>query len=120
MAKDAYEQLEIHAVEDIQAKELLSAASNDLTEIARIRNQVLARLDQNRSFYAELLNDGQSNFAPYLTRSLTGLRDQSRSASVLERSVIDDANNFIRHAQESASEEKRGSFGWLAEFMPAN
>ncbi len=84
------------------------------------RAKILARLDESRSYYAGLLDTGESHFSPYLTRSLAGLRDRSRSLGRFEQAVVEDADNFIRHAHEAGADDIRGSYGWLSEFIPAD
>jgi hypothetical protein len=80
---------------------------------------VQARLDQSRSFYAELVARGGHEFRPYLQRSLAGLLDPSRSLPGLEGDAIEDAARFVRHATADGSERPEGSFAWLTDFLPA-
>jgi hypothetical protein len=96
----------------------LETADADIAAIAAARETVLARLDQSRSYYGELVERASTHFRPYLTRSLAGLLDRSRSLPGFEGRVVEDAGRFVEHATGAGVARAEGSIAWLADFLP--
>jgi Caspase domain len=120
MASRARGELAALAETEPDAQVALGPADADIAAIEAARETVLERLDQSRSYYGELVERGSTRFRPYLTRSLAGLLDRSRSLPGFEGRVAEDAGRFVRHADADGVERTRGSIGWLADFLPGS
>ena len=81
---------------------------------------MLDRLDQSRTYYAELLDRGRRYFGGSFDRSLAALREKSRSVRDFEQRAMGDAETFIRHATTLAETKPEGSYAWLADFLPGD
>ena len=101
------------------ARAMLVSADRDIEAIAAARARVLDRLDENRTFYAGLLERGRSGFLPYLERSTAGLLEKSRGFPAFGTDLIGDADLFIRHAAQLGTELPEGSYEWIADFLPS-
>ena len=80
--------------------------------------RVLEQLDASRSYYAELVERGETALRPWLARSLPGLIDRARGLPAAEGRLVEDAGTFIRHASEAGARRPEGSYAWLADFLP--
>jgi hypothetical protein len=120
MARRARGQLAALAETQPEARVALGPADEDIAAIEAARATVLARLDQSRSYYGDLVERGSTSFRPYLARSLTGLLDRSRSLPGFEGRVAEDAGRFVRHADQDGVERARGSMAWLVDFLPGD
>jgi uncharacterized caspase-like protein len=98
------------------ARAALPEADADIAAIRETEARVQARLDQSRSFYAELIARGSRDFRPYLARSLAGLLERPRMPG--DGRVMEDAGRFVRHATADGVERAEGSMAWLADFLP--
>jgi hypothetical protein len=96
----------------------LDAAKADLAAIETARQTVLARLDESRSYYAELVGRGQSELAGYLPRALAGLVAKARTVPSVEGRLLGNAELFIQHASAAGSRDSEGSYSWLVDFLP--
>jgi len=101
------------------ARTMLISADRDIEAITAARARVLNRLDENRTFYANLLERGRSDFLPYLERSTAGLLEKSRGFPAFGTDLIGDADLFIRHAAQLGTETPEGSYEWIADFLPS-
>jgi hypothetical protein len=122
MAGRARAELAALAAGDAAAREtvapVLATADSDIAAIDAARDRVLARLDESREYYAELLASARGEFRPYLSRSLAGLMDSSRSLRALEARGLETSRLFIRHATAVEDTLPEGSYAWLADFLP--
>jgi len=98
--------------------ELLAKADADIAAIEAARDQTLARLDEIRTFYGELVERASQDFRPYLSRSLAGLPDRPRGLPDPEGRVVEDAALFVQHATADGVARAEGSMAWLADFLP--
>ena len=101
-----------------EARAALPDADADVAAIREAKARVEARLDQSRSYYADLVARGSRDLRPYLARSLAGLLDRSRSLPGFEGRVVEDAGRFVAHAAGDGVERAQGSMAWLADFLP--
>lgn len=118
MAGRARAELAALAIEDEAARPVLDAADADIAAIDAARDRVLARLDESREYYAELLATARGEFRPYLSRSLAGLMDGARSLRALEAKGLEASRQFIRHATAAEETIPEGSYAWLADYLP--
>lgn len=106
------------AAEPAAAGAALAGAEADAAEIEALRERVLEQLDASRSYYAELVERGETALRPWLARSLPGLIDRARGLPAAEGRLVEDAGTFIRHASEAGARRPEGSYAWLADFLP--
>ena len=118
MAGRARAELAVLAEEEEAALAVLAAADADIAAIDATRDLVLARLDESREYYADLLETARDELQPYLSRSLAGLMDSSRSLPTLEARGLEASGRFIRHATANDDRISEGSYAWLADFLP--
>ena len=114
IAETAGEQLKSMAQTDKEAAALLPDAMADIAAIKSARESVLARLDDSRSFYVDLLEKAGTYFTPYLDYAKLGLATSSGSGSNLGK----DAEVFLDHVAQFNSFDKKGSYSWLSDFLP--
>lgn len=117
IARDAYRDLRALAAADPSLVPIVREAAGDLDVIERRRAEVLAQLDAGRTYYEQLLDRGRRNFAPEMSRALSGRAATARSGGS-ESKLFDDARDFVRHVRETPPAEREGSYAWLADFLP--
>jgi hypothetical protein len=108
------------AASNASARAALGGADEDIAAMYAARERVLERLDQSRSYYAELVGRSSQHFRPYLARSLPGLLDRTRGAAASEGRLAEDAGRFVEHATADGVARAEGSYAWLADFLPRN
>jgi hypothetical protein len=106
------------AATEAEAKTALFAADEDVEAIQAARQKVLARLDESRTYYAELVDRGRSRLADYLPRALAGLVEKARAMPSLEGRLLGNAEIFIQHASAAGTRAPEGSYSWLIDFLP--
>ena len=85
---------------------------------SRRRARVQARLDQSRSYYAELVARGSRHFRPYLARALAGL-PTARAAPRSSRGASRRGCRPVRGARDRRrGRPSRREHAWLADFLP--
>ena len=115
IARDALAELETLAETNPEAKDLLLQGRSDLAAIEQARAKILARLDQSRSYYQDLV----SRTSRFIGSAELGLG--SASSRNAEAPVEFDAaakrleDLFIRHAS-MVSDQNEGSYFWLKDF----
>lgn len=114
IAQIAGQQLEELAQQNAEAAAMLPSARADIDAIQIARENVLARLDDNRSFYSGLLERAGTHFAPYLEYAILGLATSAGTGARLSQ----DAAGFLEHVTEYSLSEKKGSYLWLSDFLP--
>jgi hypothetical protein len=117
MAGRARAELAALAETEAEAVPVLEAADRDIAAILAARARLLARLDESRTYYAELVERGRTGLGPYLPRALAGLGERARSVTALA-GPLENARLFIRHAAAAGTRNPEGSFAWLADFVP--
>jgi hypothetical protein len=120
MAGRARAELAALAETEDAARVVLGDADADILAIDATRERVLARLDESREYYAQLLSTARDDLQPYLSRSLAGLMESSRSLPALEARGLEASRRFIRHATSNDGRIPEGSYAWLADFLPAD
>jgi len=119
IASDAFRQIEEIAQTNAGAVPLLNAARNDITAIEANLAQVMDRLDESRVYYQQLIDRAQAHFPDKIDASLTDSSGQQVALSRLEQRLANDAALFILHIQNS-TEETKGTYAWLIDFLPAS
>jgi len=114
IARTAGEQLEALALQNSDAAAMLPDARADIAAIQTARENVLERLDDNRTFYVRLLERAGAHFAPYLDYAILGLATSTGTGTRLSQ----DAAVFLNHVAEFNLSEKKGSYSWLSDFLP--
>jgi len=117
IARDALAQIEAIALTNDAALPLLEQARIDVAAIVASQDQVLARLDQTRTYYQGLIEDAQENYPDYISPDLLDGRSASRSLVQLQDRITGDARLFVRHVQGMTPENK-GTYAWLTDFLP--
>jgi hypothetical protein len=117
IARDALGQIEAIAATNTDALPLLEQARIDVAAIVESQNQVLARLDQTRTYYEGLIEQAQLNYPDYISPELLDGRAASRSLAQLQDRVAGDAELFVQHVR-AMSDETKGTYSWLTDFLP--
>ena len=117
IARDALGQIEAIAATNTDALPLLEQARIDVAAIVESQNQVLARLDQTRTYYEGLIEQAQLNYPDYISSELLDGRATSRSLAQLQDRVAGDAALFVQHVR-AMSDETKGTYSWLTDFLP--
>lgn len=115
IARDALAELETLAETNLEAKDVLLQGRSDLAAIERARATILARLDQSRSYYQDLLSR-TSRFigSAEIERGFAKTRTAEAPAE-LDATTKRLEDLFIRHAS-MVSDENEGSYFWLEDF----
>ena len=119
VATDAFRQIENIAQTNAAALPLLETARNDITAIEANLALVMARLDESRFYYQELIDRAHTHFPDRIDASLMEASSQQASLSRLEQRLASDAALFISHVQNS-TEQTKGTYAWLIDFLPKN
>lgn len=111
VSKSALAEIERLAQSNPDAGPVLAQARHDVEAIERSRHVILLRLDQSRSYYAELL--------ALAARFVPGTRTDGAPAPAapgIDERLRADAALFLKHvaAEDPATE---GSYSWLADFL---
>ncbi|WP_170783573.1 caspase family protein [Ruegeria lacuscaerulensis] len=117
IAEDALRQIEDIARSDDSALPVLQQARNDIYDIYRSRGIILRRLDQSRSYYDEVLRRAVVFFPPDINISIVSAASESRDLNFADAQLRRDAALFLRHVSQ-ADDSRKGSYQWLADFIP--
>jgi hypothetical protein len=118
VARATYAEIETLAEKDPAARALLPVAKADLDAIEAAQFKVLARLDQSRGYYGELIDTAGRHFGTLMTPALLGLEQGARGLDGFGEDAERDIRLFLKHARMAANEGTRGTLTWLSDFLP--
>ncbi|MEM7440300.1 MAG: caspase family protein [Pseudomonadota bacterium] len=118
VARDAFAELEEIAKDDPNAQPILDQAREDIKAIERAQTEVLAQLDQTRAYYEELMDRASRDFPEYMTERTLGVGATRSAPSSLETGAPDRARLFLKHVAQETNPETKGTYQWLADFLP--
>ncbi|RMH52657.1 MAG: hypothetical protein D6686_02190 [Alphaproteobacteria bacterium] len=119
VARATYAEIEAMAAKDPRARAMLDPARADLQAIEAAQFKVLARLDQSREYYAELIETAGRHFDALMTPALLGIDDQAaRGLSGLGEEAERDIRLYLKHVRMAANDGTRGTLTWLSDFLP--
>ena len=105
------------AESDPNAQPYVEQAREDIAAIRQAQTEVLAALDQERAYYEDLMKQANTSFADYMVERTIGTA-ATRSAPSDDPKLATRAKLFLKHVQQEASPETRGSYKWLTDFLP--
>ena len=100
----------------------LAEARRQLAEIDRAREEVLARLDRSREFYALQVRRAAGPLRDQLGMDQADAPAPGRGAPGPDIAgggeIGDDVARFLDHVRIAADPDRRGTLAWLADFLP--
>jgi hypothetical protein len=117
VATDAYEEMKQIAGSDPAAAPILAQAVQDIDAIQRAQTEVLAQLDQERTYYEELMKQANESFSEYMVDRTIGA-GTTRSFETTDGQQTNRAKLFLSHVKLEANAETQGTYSWLSDFLP--
>jgi hypothetical protein len=117
IAQDAFNELVQIAGDDPAAKPIVDQAKLDIQAIERNQTEILAQLDQERTYYEDLMSRANENFSEYMVDRTIGAV-ATRSFETTDGQQTERAKLFLTHVKQAANAETRGTYSWLSDFLP--
>ncbi len=98
---------------------VLEQAQRDIADIQGSLDRVMARLDQTRDYYQQLIDRAQNTFPDRVDSGLLETLVRGNGLNPIEQTLAQNAALFVKHVQ-AFDPETRGSFAWMIDFLPGN
>jgi uncharacterized caspase-like protein len=102
--------------DDPAARSVLAEISAAVAAMVVQRDEVAARLDESRTYYADLINTTEASFMEIISMDLVPRHGATRGGTEVPGRVLEDARTFLRQL-DIMSRAPTGSYAWLTDFL---